>query len=774
MSSTIELEPALSGPGRIARARAALPKGGLLSTEAFASRQRIILTVLWLHVPAIVVFGLARGYSLAHVATDVAAVPLLAYAASVDALFSARLRATVASVGLLLCSAILVHLSGGSTEMHFHFFVMIALISLYQDWLPFLVAIAFVALHHGVMGVMDARGVFDHSSAWSSPWRWAAIHALFVLAASAAHIVSWRTVEDENLRARRSLEARERRFRALIEHSLDAVSVINPDGTILYESGSVEHVLGYPPGDREGQSSLSIVHPDDAGRAEVVRAQVASAPGSSAAFEVRARHIDGSWRWLDSRVTNLISEPDIGGLVVNFRDVTERKHLEEELSHQAFHDSLTGLANRALFLDRVSHGLATQGRVGSGFLAVLFIDLDDFKTVNDALGHPAGDALLREIARGLQDHARTSDTCARLGGDEFGLLLEGLTGESEAYDIAARLLDTLREPVMIDATNVALGASVGIVISDGTESAEHLVRNADLAMYQAKRAGKGRLEVFEAGMHESALERLELKEDLRRAIAEHQLENHYQPIVDLATGRILGAEALLRWNHPARGRLFPIDFIALAEETGLIVEIGRQVLRDACHDAVTWPVVDGRAPGVSVNLSPRQLQREDIVADVAEALHRSGLEPGRLTLEITESVLIDDPTTAAATLQALKALGVLIALDDFGTGYSSLSYLARFPVDRLKIDKSFTDALASPDDSHGATLIDTILAMSRTLHLAVTAEGVEEAQQVTRLLDMGCVVGQGFHFARAMPNEALMTAMLSDPFALVGPGATIS
>ncbi|MCU1350838.1 MAG: putative signaling protein [Acidimicrobiales bacterium] len=748
----------------VARVRAALPRGGTLSTEAFAARQRTVLLVLRLHLPAILVFGLARGFPLAHVLIDESVLGLVIFAATRRALFSPRVRATLASVGLLTCSAILVHLADGATEMHFHFFVMIALIALYQDWLPFLVAIAFVALHHGVVGVLAPHHVFDHQAAWSSPWKWAAIHALFVLAASAAQVRSWRSVEDEHWLSKESLEASERRFRALIEHSLDAITVIRADGTVVYDSESVVKVLGHSADDRVGRSGLDLIHPDDAARVEAVFVSVLAQPGLSDSFEVRARHADGSWRWIDARMTNLLDEADVQGLVVNFRDVTDHKQLQGELSHQAFHDPLTGLANRALFLDRVSHGLATQGRVGSGCLAMLFIDLDDFKTVNDALGHSAGDELLKITGVRLSEHARLSDTCARLGGDEFGILLEGLVRASEAYDVAERLVDRLGEPVTIDGTTLAIGASVGIVVSDGTESAEHLVRNADLAMYQAKRAGKGRLEVFEGAMHDAALHRLELKEDLRRAIAGAELENHYQAIVDLASGGILGAEALVRWNHPDRGLLLPAEFIALAEETGLITDIGGAVLRQACRDAAGWPVIDGHVPTVSVNLSPRQLQQPGIVGEVADALTAAGLDAGRLTLEITESVLIDDPTCAAATLSALKDLGVSIALDDFGTGYSSLSYLARFPVDCLKIDKSFTDALVSPLPSDEASLIDTILAMCRSLKLDVTAEGVEEPQQVARLLTMGCAVGQGFHFARPVPNAALLRSMH------VGPG----
>ncbi|MGH2685302.1 MAG: putative bifunctional diguanylate cyclase/phosphodiesterase, partial [Actinomycetota bacterium] len=660
----------------------------------------------------------------------------------------------LAALGLLTASAVLVHLSGGVIEMHFHFFVMIGLIAMYQDWVPFLAAIGMVAAHHAVIGLLEPRGVFNHAAAWNSPWKWAGIHALFVLAASAAQVTSWRVVEDQHARSKEDLLRSERRFRALIENASDAVTVMAADGEIRYESSSVSGVLGYPPNSRVGTSAFEFVHPVDHAKCEAVLTKVLAHPGRTVPLEIRALHADCSWRWLDARITNLLDEPDVAGLVANFRDVTERKELEERLAHQAFHDALTGLANRALFLDRTEHALATLRRQGTGHLAVLFLDLDDFKTVNDGLGHAAGDAVLVELSRRLSTAIRTADTCARLGGDEFAVLLEGLEDPAEAFDVGGRVLETVRDQLTVEGTTLALNASLGIVVTDGVDDAADLVRNADLAMYKAKSAGKGRFEVFERGMHEAVVERLELKADLRRAVRENELVPHYQPIVALASGELIGAEALVRWIHPTRGTLLPAAFIELAEETGLIVPMGRALLRRACADAVGWPTVGEHKPMLSVNLSPRQVQDADLVSDVRQALADTGLAPDRLTLEITESILMADPEAAADTLRQLKALGVKVALDDFGTGYSSLSYLERFPVDALKIDKSFIDALHASDDT-GPGLVGAIVGLGERLRLHVTAEGIERVEQVDELLGLGCGLGQGFHFARPMPNDQL-------------------
>jgi diguanylate cyclase (GGDEF)-like protein/PAS domain S-box-containing protein len=740
---------------RVARALNAvsrrLPRGLPISDESWNRRHAGIRIVLAFHLLAVPVFALVQGNHPTHAVTETLPIAGLLLAASQTLLGGRRFRSIAAVLGLIVSSATLTHLSGGSIEMHFHFFVMVAVISLYQDWTTYLTAIVFVAFHHGVIGVLAPNDVFSHGAAQQSPWKWAAIHAGFVLAASAAHLVAWRLTEDQYDRAEAEISRRERRFRTLIENSSDIVTVIGVDGTIQYDSPSITPVLGYLPAERVGTSIFDYLFPEDFGDVGTTLANLLEQPdGATVELQLRIKHADGSPRWIEVRGTKLLDQPDIRGLVANFNDITDRKRLEEELNHQAFHDALTGLANRSLFLDRIEHALVARTRSDDSNVAVLYIDVDDFKTVNDGMGHAAGDAVLVAVAERLLQSVREADTCARLGGDEFGILLEGVAGPDAVCDIAAKVLEALALGFAVEGNLLALNASVGVVLARPGDDASTLVRNADLAMYRAKAAGKGRYEVFESAMYEAVIQRLALKSDLANAVARGEFVAHYQPIVDLGTGDIVGAEALARWEHPTRGLLAPIAFIELAEETGLIVEVGRAVLRQACADAVQW------AGSISVNLSARQLQDPGVVDDVRDALHDADLDPSRLTLEITESVLVDDPDAARDRLLELKALGVEIALDDFGTGYSSLSYLKRFPVDRLKIDKSFVDALVGSGQSTDASLVGAITGIGELLHLAVTAEGIERPEQVTELLALGCRSGQGYYFAKPLPLDAFL------------------
>ena len=735
--------------------RNALPRGGSLPADLWATRHRAVLVVLWIHVAGIPLFGVVRGESLLHSLFEAALVGVFAAAATFQRSLRRGARAGVAGAGLMTASAVLVHLSGGAIEMHFHFFVMVGLITLYQDWIPFLVSIGFVAAHHGLAGVLLPRYVFDHQAAQDKPLLWAFIHALFVLAASAAHITSWRLVETQHARSEEEIRARGARFRALIEHSSDGVTVADADGRIVYDSPSVAALLGYEDGERVGHASADYIHEDDV---RLLTNSFERLTGSTNdTVEVRLRRRDGEWRWAEVHLSNLLDEPDIAGIVANFRDVTERRQLEGRLAHQAFHDDLTGLANRALFQDRVSHALCSHARDGASQLALIFIDLDDFKTVNDAHGHGVGDEVLVAVAQRIGAAVRSGDTCARFGGDEFAILLENLPQPGLAYEVGARILESLRTEIRTAAGAVELNASLGIVFSTPGIDASDLIRNADLAMYEAKGQGKGRFEIFEQGMHDAVLERLALKSDLRRAVDNGEFVPHYQPVIELATGKVVGAEALARWQHPERGLLAPSAFIDLAEETGLIVPLGRNILRLACNDAARWGSTFGDTPKLSVNLSARQLQHESIVEDVAEILAESGLEPSSLTLEITESVLIADPDAASKVLARLKELGVTLALDDFGTGYSSLSYLGRFPVDVLKIDRSFVAGMGAGAGDSGAAgteaaLLEAIVGLGQMLHLSVVAEGIERPDQLARLDALGCGLGQGFLFAKPMPD----------------------
>jgi diguanylate cyclase (GGDEF)-like protein/PAS domain S-box-containing protein len=740
----------------VQRIAAKLPGTVTLSEQSWAFRHRWILQLLRLHAVAIAIAVAVKDPSPVHVLVDGLPVAVLAVGAGLKRL-DPRARSIIAALGLLTSSGLLVHLGEGSIEMHFHFFVMIGVISLYQDWRPFLAAIGFVAVHHGVIGVISPEQVFDHPAAQRSPLLWAGIHALFVLAASAVSVGAWRIVEHTHLLAQQDLAESERRFRALIENATDVLTLIDDRGVILYDSPPCETVLGYAPGERVGINGLDTVHPDDLASATDVLTQAVASPNRTLRLELRTRHRDGSWVWIDASVTNLHDDPAVRGLVINFRDVSVRKELEAELAHQAFHDSLTSLANRALLLDRAEHALARRRETG---VALLFLDLDDFKTVNDALGHEAGDEILRAVGQRLAQAVRPGDTASRLGGDEFAVLLEDLEDPNMAYEIASRLLEVVRTPVEIRGTFIAVNGSVGVVIAQPGDDAAALLRNADLAMYRAKAQGKGCLEIYEVAMHAAAVERMAINAEMRHAVATGQFEPHYQPIVDLGTGRVVGVEALARWNHPERGLVPPVSFIGLAEETGLIVEIGRSILRQACVDAARWRAELGdAAPVLSVNASPRQIQHVAFVDDVRAALRDTGLPASALVLEITESALLEDTAVATSVLNAIDAMGVRLSLDDFGTGYSSLSYLERFPVNALKINKSFVDGLGS--DQSASPLVGVILNLARQLGLTVTAEGIEDTTQLEQLRRLGCEQGQGYLFARPMTAGDIVQVLRS-------------
>jgi diguanylate cyclase (GGDEF)-like protein len=421
----------------------------------------------------------------------------------------------------------------------------------------------------------------------------------------------------------------------------------------------------------------------------------------------------------------------------------ENARLYAQVRHQAYHDPLTRLANRTLFRDRLEHALARTSR-GLGRVAVLFVDLDDFKTINDSHGHTAGDGLLTAVGDRLSATVRPGDTVARLGGDEFAVLIEDVADDLDAMAPAERILDAFTTPFSIADLDVTVGASVGIAFGAAVDvTADELLRNADFAMYQAKSLGKQRFAIFEPGMRAAALERVELATLLRRAVDRGELVLHYQPIVDLRTGAVRGLEALVRWYQPERGLMMPGEFIGIAEETGIIIPLGRWVLREACRQTVQWQQRFAVKPplSVSVNLSARQFTDPNLVDDVKAALVDSGLDPGCLTLEITESLLMTDADAAVSKLGAIKALGVRLAIDDFGTGYSSLSYLQRFPIDVLKIDRAFVEAV---DQTEGSALIRSIVDLGRTLRLETIAEGVERPDQPGQLVELECAYGQGY------------------------------
>jgi diguanylate cyclase (GGDEF)-like protein/PAS domain S-box-containing protein len=536
----------------------------------------------------------------------------------------------------------------------------------------------------------------------------------------------------------------EARFRSLAQNSSDVITIVGQDGRVTYQSSSVERVFGYPPQEIVGRELRSWLHPDDAAGL-LVFLESPAVPGEAAGLvETRLRHRDGTWRHVETAVTTMFDDPGVRGLVLNIRDVSERVALESELRTLAWHDPLTGLANRALFADRVDNALTRRSRQPRP-LAVAFLDLDDFKSINDTLGHAAGDLLLNGVGERLNACVRPGDTVARFGGDEFALLLEDADGPV-AEAVAGRIIAQLLRPFRILDQEVHARASVGVALGHGTESTDDLLSGADTAMYVAKSRGKSRYELFEPKMRDVAVERSGLRSDLEWARQRDELAVHYQPVIDLPTGAVRGFEALLRWNHPSRGLLCPDEFIRLAEESGLIVSLGGWVLRQACQQAEAWRRTHGRDLTMAVNVSARQLQDPGLVHEIAAALDESALDPAALVLEITESATVDDTEGVITRLEELKRLGVGLAIDDFGTGYSSLSYLRRFPVDQLKIDRSFVAGLAT--NSQDRAIVASVINLAHALGISVVAEGVETVDQLDKLREMGCDLAQGYNWAR--------------------------
>ncbi len=612
-----------------------------------------------------------------------------------------------------------------------------------------------------------------------------------------------RALEEEHLKS-------EHLLRALLDNTGDVLCAISVGGTISYASPSLERTLAWAEPGPVGACLWDVVHQDDRVRVRAqirhiarARPQVLEAGDSASHWEMRLRHHDGSWHTFEVGCRSLLHDPVVKALILNARDVSEHKAVESGLLQAALHDRLTGLPNRALFMDRL-HARVEQSKrerfkpqvlgadsaqlsaeEGEAMFAVLFLDFDRFKVINDSLGHMVGDELLKAGARRIETCLRPGDTAARLGGDEFAILLHEIGSQNDAVQVAERIQKALSKSFLLSREEerntqgqaqqstheVFIAASVGIALGGSApratpyQNAGDALRDADMAMYRAKEKGRARHEIFSSHMHEQAVERLQLETDLRRSLEDGDFRVHYQPIIALDTGLLSGFEALVRWHHPRRGMVAPEGFLAVAEETGLIAPLGWWVLRHACAQLRAWMDEmkwEGERPlhelTINVNLSSRQFASEELPSRVRQVLEDSGLKPRNLKLEITEATLITQSSVAARQLQALHEIGVQLGLDDFGTGYSSLAYLHRFPIDSLKIDRSFISHL---DSQHNAGIVATIIALARQLNLNVVAEGVETPEQAGRLREMQCPMGQGFYFSQPMPHEAAAVFMNS-------------
>ena len=580
-------------------------------------------------------------------------------------------------------------------------------------------------------------------------------------------------------RIRRQFLEREEVFRVITENAADLIAVVDKNGRRIYNSPAYQKILGYSPEELAATSPLEQIHPDD--RARVLgAAEKARLTGSGERVEYRMRHKNGSWRVLESTANVICNAKDeVEGLVVVNRDITERKRAEETLAHNAVHDGLTDLPNRTLLLDRLGQAVAHSHRHVDFKFAVLFIDIDGFQVVNDSLGHAAGDALLIQVARRLTASLRRSDTVsrsqyaheyptlgditlARPGGDEFVALAEEVRNPSDAIRIAERIQERLAPPFSVNGHDIVVAVSIGIAFSGNTSiDPQDVLRDAEIAMYRAKSSGKARCEVFDNAMHASALKRLELEAELRKAVDRSEFLVYYQPIVSVGNRQIVGFEALSRWQRPER-IVMPDEFIPLAEETGIILAINRRLIPEACRQLRSWQQLFPSDPPLfmSVNISPKQFAQDDLASEIGRLLQESGMDPRCVALEITETIAMADPARSAAMLAELKTLGVGLDIDDFGTGYSSLSRLQSFRVNTLKIDRVFVSRMDSDHETH--EIVRIIVMLAHNLGLSVIAEGVETEAQLNLLNHAGCELAQGYLFSKPADPQTIGKLLASN------------
>src|ERR1700690_496233 len=650
-------------------------------------------------------------------------------------------------------------------------------------WLWAFAIIVTVFLTAGIIFLVLPGEHFESNPAyWANLREWvrglAALVLLFDIYTMYQHL--------QLLRVRRQLAERDELFQLITENAADMIAVVNHDGQRVYSSPAYQKVLGYSAEELDSATAFDQIHPSDRDRVKEA-AEKAYRTGRGQKLEYRMRHKDGSWRVLESTANTISNKKgEVERLVIVNRDITERKRAEETLAHRAIHDGLTDLPNRDLFLDRLQHAMLRARRHSDYKFAVLFVDMDEFKVVNDSLGHSAGDELLVEIAKRMSASFRDTDTIARLqgageadlhlealsvarlGGDEFTVLLEDVFRASDAIRVGQRIQERLAIPFEIKGRQIVIKSSIGVALNSSSYTKpEDLVRDAEIAMYRAKQSGKARCEVFDPAMHSNAVRRLKLETDLRLGLERGELLVYYQPIVSLRSGKITGFEALSRWKHP-EGMISPADFIPVADETGLILPLNRALLREACGQVLSWQAQLGCDPPltISMNVTPKQFDMPDLVAEIDKILHLTGISPGSVSLEIVETIAMGEPDHALSVLCELKKLGVLLSIDDFGTGYSSLSRLPRFPIDSLKIDRTFVSNMNTDRDNH--EIVRLIIMLAHSLGLSIVAEGAETEDQVAALTRLGCDMVQGYFYSRPVDAKAAFDLLLRSHEATAG------